>query len=218
MTGNTNRIIKIYKSLLSYFGPQHWWPGETPFEIIIGAILTQNTSWSNVETAIGNLKDHGLLDPQKLNQVSPEMLSELIRPSGYYNQKARKIMNFLEYLWAEYGGDIERMKLKGVDSLRYELLSIKGIGLETADSILLYALGKPVFVVDTYTYRIMYRHGFLSEETSYQDIQELFYRYLAKDLLIYNEYHALLVSCGKNFCKKKEPLCSGCPLKDDLKD
>ena len=206
-------LLEIYKSLFEHFGPQHWWPGESAFEIIIGAILTQNTNWNNVEKAVSNLKKANLLTPLKLYNLPISTLSELIRPAGYYNIKARRLKNFLHFLMEEYGGDLKRMLNQETFYLREQLLKIKGIGKETADSILLYAASKPIFVVDTYTYRILHRHNLVEEEASYDDLQALFMKHLDPDPVLFNEYHALLVRTGKIYCQKR-PKCDNCPLKN----
>ena len=207
------RIGHIYKKLYSYFGPQHWWPGETPFEVMLGAILTQNTSWQNVEKAIGNLKKHKLLNPRKLYKLEQRKLASLIRPAGYYNIKAKRLKYFLDFLFQSYGGDIKKISRVDKIALRQELLAVNGIGPETADSILLYALNKPVFVVDAYTRRILLRHRLIKETASYDGVQDLFTHNLKKDAKLFNEYHALLVRLGKDFCLKKKGKCDTCPLK-----
>lgn len=209
-------LRRIYDSLYEHFGPQHWWPGETPFEIMLGAILTQATNWGNVEKAILNLKSNGLLEPYAIKEMPVQKLAELIRPVGYFNQKAKKIKSLVDYLVEKYGGDIDKMRQQDLQKLRDELLSLRGIGKETADSILLYALEKPIFVVDAYTYRVLYRHGFVGEEASYDEIQELFMDNLPHSVELFNEYHALFVALGKNYCKKSKPLCDTCPIKYDL--
>ncbi len=206
------RIGHMYKKLYSYFGPQHWWPGDSPFEVMLGAILTQNTSWQNVEKAIRNLKKHKLLNPRKLYKLEQQKLASLIRPAGYYNIKAKRLKYFLDFLFQSYGGDIKRMSRVDKMVLRQELLSVNGIGPETADSILLYALNKPVFVVDAYTRRILLRHRLIKEGASYDEVQDLFTGNLKKDAKLFNEYHALLVRLGKDFCLKKKGKCNICPL------
>jgi endonuclease III related protein len=203
----------IYDRLYRRFGPQHWWPGDTPFEIIIGAILTQNTNWDNVKKAIDNLKKNNLLTPEKLYRLDIAELAELIRPAGYYNIKAGRLKSFLNRLFEKFDGDLDRLSSLPADRLREELLSIKGIGPETADSICLYAFGKPVFVVDAYTGRILGRHWLLEPGAGYEDIRMLFESALPKEPPLYNEYHALLVRLGKEHCKTK-PQCEGCPLED----
>ncbi len=202
----------IYDRLLTHFGPQHWWPGESPFEVMVGAILTQNTNWQNVERALANLKRHGVLSPHALAQLAPEMLAELIRPAGYFNLKAKRLRHFVQYFVERYDGDVERMQRQSADTLRAELLAISGIGPETADSILLYALQKPIFVIDAYTARILRRHRVSDEEMFYDDLQALFQDHLATDVALFNEYHALLVATGKSFCRKTAPACDACPL------
>lgn len=206
-------LMDIYHRLCTRFGPQHWWPGETPLEIMIGAVLTQNTNWKNVEKAIANLKAFSLLDIRKLDRISPDRLAELIRPAGYFRVKAQRLKNLIAWLAKKHGGQIESLKELPTGRLREELLSIRGIGPETADSILLYALEKPVFVVDAYTARILGRHHLLEEGAGYEEIQSLFENALPKDTVLFNEYHALLVRCGKDFCKPKAA-CPGCPLED----
>jgi endonuclease-3 related protein len=211
----SERIKKIYRLLHDEYGPQGWWPGESRLECIIGAILTQNTSWSNVEKAIGNLKKLNLISVNKLNLLTTQELAELIRPSGYYNQKAIKIKSFLGFLNTCYEDNLDKMFDEEVNFLRNRLLEIKGIGPETADCILLYGGNKPIFVVDTYTYRILSRHGLVPENTNYNEIQEIFMDSLEISPEIFNEYHALLVKAGKEHCKRSKPICAGCPLESD---
>ncbi len=210
----SNRIKEFYKSLYSRYGPQNWWPAESALECILGTILTQNTSWRNVEKAFENLKSRGLISVDKLDSVQTEKLAHLIRPSGYFNQKAIKIKTFVSYVKKTYDGDLDKMLGQVTHQLREELLRIKGIGPETADSILLYALKKPVFVIDTYTHRVLSRHNIIPERTSYQEMQELLTNSLTKDVQIFNEYHALFVKVGKEHCKRKA-MCKGCPLEYD---
>ncbi len=209
------KLKEIFERLYNFFGPQGWWPGSTSFEIAIGAILAQNTSWKNAEKAIENLKKK-TLSPSEINKLPQKKLATLIKPAGYYNQKAKKIKEFVKFLYEFYEGKMENMKKEETERLREQLLSIKGIGKETADSILLYALEKPVFVVDAYTYRVTLRHGLISEDTDYEELKKLFEDNLEKDVKLFNEYHALLVRVGKEFCKKNKPICSGCPLEDML--
>ena len=210
----TEEILKeIYRRLLAHFGPQGWWPGESPFEVCVGAILTQNTNWQNVERAIRALKERDLLSPEKLYRLSFDELSALIRPAGYFRVKAKRLKNFLRLLMEEYQGDLERLFAEGLPRAREKLLSVSGIGPETADSILLYAGGLPVFVIDAYTRRILCRHGLATEEMTYEDLRALFERHLPAEAELFNEYHALLVACGKNYCRPKKPLCEECPLK-----
>ncbi len=214
MTRVTPRILKeIYCRLYAAFGPQRWWPADTPFEVIVGAILTQNTSWKNVEKAIANLKKERLLSPLALKRVSANKLAKLIRSSGYYNQKAKKLKNFIAFLYGNYLGRLSKMFKQEPAQLRQELLGINGIGPETADSILLYAADKPVFVVDAYTKRILSRHNLIDEKSDYHQVQRLFMNNLKPDLKLFNEFHALLVKLGKDICKTKSN-CGICPLQD----
>lgn len=206
----------MYEAMLDALGPSDWWPGDTPFEVMVGAILTQNTNWSNVEKAISNLKEHDLLAPFQMAELPLKDLAELIRPAGYYNVKARRLANLLNFLKNEVTYDIQALKEYPLHALRPKLLSINGIGPETADSILLYALEKPSFVIDAYTFRMMSRHGFVFEGMEYHELQTLFMDALPEDVAIYNEYHALIVRIGKQWCKKRTPLCQTCPLKDFL--
>jgi endonuclease-3 related protein len=206
------RLLEIYHRLQDCFGPQHWWPGETPFEVAVGAILTQNTSWTNVAKAIANLKAAGCLDPHKLRELDSEPLELLIRPAGYFRVKAKRLQSFVDWLYENYGGDLRNLEPVKTARLREELLAVSGIGPETADSILLYALNRPVFVVDTYTARIMVRHGLIVPEgLDYHQLQDLFLSNLEPDVALYNEFHALLVRAGKNYCKPT-PRCGACPL------
>jgi len=210
------RLLKIYKRLLDYFGTQNWWPGETKEEIIIGAILTQNTNWRNVEKAISNLKNNGVLSIREIDKTDISTIAELIKPSGYFNQKAKKLKKLSSFLMEHYDGDMDKLKSVSTERLRSELLSINGIGAETADSILLYALERPVFVVDAYSFRLAIRHNLIWEDATYEELQELFTQNLPRDSSLYNEYHALIVQLGKSFCKRKNPICSSCPLNFDL--
>jgi len=206
-------LLTIYKTLFHAIGPRHWWPGETPLEIMIGAILTQNTSWKNVDKAITTLKEKNRLSPEKLRDIPEADLAEAIRSSGYYNQKAKKIKIFIRYIYEHYNGSLEKMAEQPLGKLREELLAIHGIGPETADSILLYALQKETFVVDAYTRRIFLRHGWMTEKATYEEIRQFFMTHLPRDVQLYNEFHALLVHVGNHFCRRK-PLCEGCPLKE----
>lgn len=205
-------LKRVYHKLYEFFGPQHWWPADTPFEVAIGAILTQNTSWVNVERAIKNLKTANCLSFEKLSKISPKRLAALIRPAGYYNIKAGRIKNFLCFLKDSYGGSLDKMRQKDIFAAREELLAVNGIGQETADSILLYALDKPVFVVDAYTKRIFSRHGYFRESADYDQAQHFFMNHLRPDAGIFNEFHAMIVKLAKDFCKKNNQNCKGCPL------
>lgn len=209
----SDRLDLFYKKLYAFFGCQHWWPANTAFEVIVGAILTQNTNWLNVEKAIYNLKKHKLLEPYKLYRLSEKRLASLIRPAGYFNIKAKRLKAFLHFLFESYQGDLKKISQIDTQLLRRRLLSINGIGPETADSILLYALDKPVFVVDAYTRRILSRHRFISRGASYDETQNLFMENLKNNVKLFNEYHALLVRLGKEFCLKNKPKCEICPLK-----
>src|SRR3989338_4197328 len=208
-----HKLEDIYEKLYRRFGPQAWWPGETPFEVIVGAILTQNTNWQNVESAINNLKKAKVLNPRKLYSLPLAKLARLIRPSGYYNIKARRLRSFLDFLFKNYGGSLKKMFSRDLDSLRRQILNVKGVGPETADSILLYAGGYPVFVVDAYTKRIFSRKKLISENTGYHQAQGIFMRGIKKDAGLYNEYHALIVRLGKEICKKNNPKCETCPIR-----
>ncbi len=208
-----NNVSKIFNILYSIYGPQFWWPGESQFEIIIGAILTQNTSWQNVAKAITNLKEYDLLDPKSLFTADPYHVKELIKPSGFYNIKYKRLRSFLEYL-TNYEMSLNRLSFINTYDLRSELLNINGIGPETADSILLYAFERPIFVIDSYTRRLFSRLGYeWMKEASYDDIQAFFMNALPSDTKLYNEYHALIVRHCKSLCRK-QPLCSKCNLSD----
>jgi len=212
MSTTREQLLDIYRTLLDFFGPQHWWPGETPFEVAVGAILTQNTSWSNVERAIASLKAAGCLDTARLHEIDTAELEKLIRPTGYFRVKAKRLKNFIHWLCDEYGGDLRNLEAISTTRLRAELLSISGIGPETADSILLYALNRPIFVVDTYTARVMVRHGLIDPEgLDYHQLHDLFMSNLEPDAALFNEFHALLVMTGKDYCKPN-PRCAPCPL------
>jgi endonuclease-3 related protein len=201
----------IYERLLSHYGPQHWWPGETRFEIVVGAILTQSIAWSNVEKAIANLKAAQALEPAALHSLPAGELANLIRPAGYYNAKAHKIKAFVAHLHEHYQYDLNALLAKEAHALRSELLSICGIGPETADSIILYAAEQPVFVVDAYTRRLLSRLGLTSQDIDYGDLQAIFEDNLPRQISLFQEYHALIVCHGKLTCRKK-PLCETCPL------
>ena len=223
------KIQKAFKLLLNKFGPQHWWPGDTPFEVMVGAILTQQTSWKNVEKAIERLKEEKLLSPLQLYSLPEKELVIFIKPAGFYNVKAKRLKSFINYFIKKFHGNINEMEKENLWELREELLSIHGIGRETADSILLYALNKQIFVVDAYTKRIIYRMG-ISDSSDYEDIRRTFEGALNNSKFLsllsqtcpvkrsdavyaFQEMHALLVAEGKNFCKKK-PVCAGCPIRN----
>ena len=203
--------MEMFDLMLNHFGPQHWWPGETEIEIIVGAILTQNTNWNNVEKAILNLKTDNLLSVEALYNALPSCLAENIRPAGYFNIKAGRLKNLINVIMEKYGGDITRFLNEETPKLREELISIRGVGPETADSILLYAAKRPVFVIDAYTHRILNRHGLSDDQVAYYDLQDLFMNNLPEDTGLFNEFHALIVRTGKEYCRRR-PLCNLCPL------
>lgn len=203
----------IYDRLFTFFGPQHWWPGETRFEIMVGAVLTQNTAWTNVQKTIANLKEQGLLSFEVMAAMPHSVLAEWIRPCGYFNVKATRLHNLFAMVETRYSGDLDLLTLDDLPSLRQALLSVSGIGPETADSILLYVAGKPIFVVDAYSHRLLSRHALVpDDQADYHAMQELFMDSLPADPALFNEYHALIVRTGKEFCKKNNPRCSVCPL------
>jgi endonuclease-3 related protein len=204
-------LTNVYQGLYQSYGPRNWWPGESSFEVMVGAILTQNTSWRNVEKAIQKLKGKGVLNPEGIHDLKKSELARLIRSSGYYRIKADRLKSFINFLFQEYGGNLKRMKREKLGELREKLLQVKGIGPETADSILLYGLKKPIFVVDAYTKRILLRHGMIPEKISYEGIQKLFMDHLPHHEKLFNEYHALFVHLGKTLCRKT-PKCDLCPL------
>ena len=208
-----NVIERIYRKLYAFYGPRNWWPGDTPFEVAVGAILTQNTNWLNVEKAVTNLKCKGVLNARALNRMPEKDLARLIRPSGYYNVKAKRLKAFVTFLADSYSCKMTLLNRTDTKVLRERLLAINGIGRETCDSILLYALYRPVFVIDAYTKRILSRHNILDLKASYGEYQALFHDSLDRDARRFNEYHALLVSLGKDFCRPV-PRCAGCPLNE----
>lgn len=209
-------LLAYYQTLAQKLGPQHWWPAKTPFEVIVGAILTQNTTWTNVERAIANLRREHLLSPAALERVPRKRLATLIRSSGYFRQKAKKLKAFVRFLRQEYSGSLARMFRAPTGELREKLLGVHGIGPETADSILLYAARKNVFVVDAYTKRILARHGWAEEKSEYEELRALLEKHLPPDVSLYNEFHAQFVQVGKNWCRPREPRCSECPLEPFL--
>ena len=213
MINYPRRLLDIYERLHTAYGPQHWWPGESPFEIIVGAILTQSAAWANVEKAIANLKKAEALSPEALRTISEAELARLIRPSVYFNAKARKLEAFVEMLYSRFGGDLDELLATSVPRLRALLLSTHGIGPETADAIILYATCQPAFVIDAYTRRTFSRLGFAPASASYGAWQRVFTRALPCDAQLFNEYHALIVRHGKDVCRK-QPLCRRCPLLD----
>jgi len=214
----TARFLReAYARMEAHFGPTHWWPGDTPFEIAIGAILTQNTAWTNVERAIENLKRAKLLSPRAIAACDSEALEAAIRPSGYFRQKAKRLKIFAGHLNTHYGGRMDRLARRPLEPLREELLALHGIGPETADDILLYACAKPVFVVDAYTRRILHRHGIVPETIGYEPLRRVFESRLAPEVAAWQEYHGLIVFTAKDFCRS-HPRCEGCPLQPLLPD
>jgi len=206
------QLMAVYRVLHRAYGPQHWWPGDTPFEVMVGAVLTQNTAWTNVEKAIENLKRGKLLTPSRIDGIPENQLAVLLKPSGFFNVKTKRLKNLTGLIMRRYAGRLGKMFSENPAELRSVLLAVNGIGKETADSILLYAAEKPIFVVDAYTRRVFSRHGFLSPDADYDSVQEFFMNNLRHDTLLFNEYHALIVRIGKDRCKKRKPLCSICPL------
>lgn len=204
--------MDYYFAMSQALGPMRWWPARTRFEVIVGAILTQSAAWTNVEHAIANLRAARMLTPAAIGRVRTARLANLVRPSGYFRQKAKKLKAFVGFLQNGYGGSLKRMFTTPTTELRERLLSVHGIGPETADSILLYAGDHPVFVVDAYTNRILRRHQLTDSNFGYEEVRSLFERALPADAQLFNEFHALIVSTGKNWCRKREPRCSECPL------
>jgi endonuclease-3 related protein len=213
LKNNNQTLLEIYHRLFQRYGPQHWWPGDNPFEVMVGAILTQSTAWQNVEKAIANLKNAGAMSPMALHNIPTDELTQLIHPSGYYNAKALKLQALVRWLGESCGDDLDKLAALDKDTLRHQLLDIHGIGPETADSILLYAANKPVFVIDTYTRRIINRLGLAPENNGYDTYQTLFTGNLPQNTQLFNEYHALLVRHGKEACRK-QPICERCCLLD----
>lgn len=207
-----DQIQEAYKALINHWGEQHWWPAKTRFEMMLGAILTQNTTWSNAEKALSNLRKNDMLKFETLGQISEEQLSEWIRPAGYFNQKSGYIKEMIKTIHERFNGSIVQLFALDTPTLRSELLSWKGIGPETADSILLYAGKRPIFVVDAYTKRVGDRHGWCDKNASYDSVARLFTSNVPEDVLLYNEYHALIVKLCKEHCTARSPKCGGCPL------
>ena len=204
-------LMVLFRAMEAHFGPSGWWPANSPFEVMVGAILTQNTAWINAAKAIENLKTERLLSLEAIEGSSEEGLARVIRPSGAFNQKAKRLKVFVSYLRKRFGGSLEAMGQVETALLREELLKTYGIGPETADTILLYTLGRPVFVIDAYTKRILSNHGLIVQEMSYEALREGFERALEPDVALFREFHAQIVLTGKHFCKKR-PLCLSCPL------
>ena len=208
------KLRELFRRLRGAYGPQRWWPAETPFEVIVGAILTQAAAWTNVERAIGRLKAEGMLSPRAIREAPRDRLADVIRSAGYFNAKAAKLQAVCRHLGERYGDSLERLFDQDVAALRAELLGLYGVGEETADSIILYAAGKPSFVIDAYTRRILARVGVRPREESYAAHQALFMERLPPSAPLFNEYHALLVRHGKDACVKSRPRCAGCCLAD----
>lgn len=204
-------LLRVYDLLNGHFGDLHWWPADGPFEMMVGAILTQNTAWTNVEKAIRALREKDLLSPAALFRLPEDQLAQVIRPSGCYHLKAGRLKAFVRFVVEEYGGCVEAMSAEELPGLRNRLLAVRGIGPETADSILLYGCRKPVFVSDAYTKRVLLRHGIVGADAGYEAIQSLFMDHLPHEAPLFNQFHALIVKTGKNFCRKA-PKCGGCPL------
>jgi endonuclease-3 related protein len=209
---SADTLMRFYSAMSDRLGPMRWWPAKTPLEVIVGAILTQNTAWKNVKRALENLRRARMLSYTAIERIPVARLSRLIRPSGYFRQKAKKLKAFVRFLRGEFGGSLKRMFAVPTMELREKLLNVHGIGPETADSILLYAGNHPVFVIDAYTRRILTRHDLMHEKASYDEVRSYFERNLPQDARLYNEYHALIVNIGKNWCRNKNPKCAECPL------
>jgi endonuclease III related protein len=210
------KLHEYFRTLLAAHGPQHWWPGRTRFEVIVGAILTQNTAWVNVEQALSRLRQKKLLTPAAIETLPPARLARLIRSSGYFRQKTKTLKAFVQFLRTQYAGSLSEMFTAPTELLREQLLGVRGIGPETADSILLYAGNRPVFVVDAYARRMLERHQLAQAKLSYEEIRKFFEANLPQDASLYNEFHALIVRTGKEYCRKENPRCSECPLRPFL--
>ncbi|MBI2539914.1 MAG: endonuclease III domain-containing protein [Deltaproteobacteria bacterium] len=211
MATSRRELMQVYHRLHRHYGDLSWWPGDTPLEVSVGAILTQNTAWTNVEKAIKRLKEARSLSVAALGRMTHRRLALLIKSAGYFNVKARRLKNFISFLQGRHGGSLNKMFRQPTPRLRQELLAVNGVGPETADSILLYAGEKPVFAIDAYTKRILSRHGVLPYEKDYDEFQGLFMKQLPRSAAFYNQYHAMFVNIGKHFCRKR-PLCASCPL------
>jgi len=205
-------LMRYYRAMRDALGPRDWWPANTPFEVCVGAVLVQNTAWTGVKKALANLDDAGALDPASLYALPESRLQELIRPAGYFRLKAARLKNLLEYLRNSCGFDLGVLAQRPMEELREELLQVRGVGPETADSILCYALKKLTFVVDAYTRRILSRHGLVPEDIPYEELREFFQDVLPQEWALYNDFHAQLVRVGNRFCKPGNPKCGECPL------
>ena len=210
------QLRQYHDALLAHYGPPKWWPGDSPFEVMVGAILAQNTAWKNVEKAIANLKTYDLLDAGKIRELDQDTLALAIKPAGTYNLKAARLKGFVDWLFARFDGDLGKMKQVPPHRLREELLDVKGIGPETADAILLYSAGRPVFVADAYARRVLARHRLISPRATYEEARAWLEAHLPSDPLLFNEFHALLVAVGKSYCRTT-PRCEECPLRPDLR-
>ena len=211
------KLLNIFQLLLERFGKRNWWPGDTALEVIIGAVLTQNTSWKNVEKAIENMKKEKVLDIETLYRIDGETLAQIIRPSGFYNIKSKRLKNIINVLHEEYSSNIAKLNELDIWEARRVLLEIDGIGKETADSIVLYALDKPIFVIDAYTKRFLRNHRLFEGRYEYDDMQAFFMENLPHETYLFNEYHALIVALCQSYCRKS-PICNGCPLEKDLNE
>jgi len=209
------RLLRLYRALLAHHGPQGWWPARTPFEVAVGAILTQHTAWSGAAQAVAALRARGLLVAERLAATPVSTLESLVRPSGTFRLKARRLVEFTRWLLARFGGDFRAMGRAPLGPLRREVLAVSGLGPETADAILLYAAGRPVFVADAYTRRVLARHRLLSGRGGYEDARALLEAHLPSDPALFNELHALLVAVAKSHCRTV-PHCASCPLRFDL--
>ncbi len=205
-----DQLCAVYHALLERYGPQHWWPGETPFEVMVGAVLTQNAAWANVARAIDRLKAAACLDPRAILDCDPEELADLLRPSGYFNVKAARLSALCA--WYLEAGGMAALAQWPTDRLRHELLRVKGVGPETADDILLYAFERPVFVIDAYTRRLFSRLGLIQGQEDYEVLRRAFEAALGPDVPVYNEYHALIVRQAKEVCRTR-PQCERCPVR-----
>ena len=209
-------LLRYYSALQQRFGPQHWWPARTRLEVILGAILTQNTTWYNATLALRNLRRAGLLRWQELRRVSLPALEACVRPSGFYRQKARTIWNFVAWLSRQHAGSLPKLFRQPQEELRRQLLALPGLGPETADAILLYAAQRPFFVADAYTRRVLVRHWLLPRAAGYSQAQQFLHAHLPRQAPLFNEFHALLVEVGKRYCQPRSPQCAGCPLEGFL--
>jgi endonuclease-3 related protein len=210
------RLLRLYDRLHRRYGPQRWWPARARFEIVVGAILTQNAAWRNVERAIARLRAAGALDVQTVLRLPSARLAALLRPSGTFRVKARRLRAFAAHVTRRHGGRLARLLALPLPALRDELRGIPGVGPETADAIALYAAGRPIFVVDAYTRRILARHRLVAPDADYAAVQALLMTHLPHDPALFNEFHALLVRVGKEHCRTR-PRCEGCPLRFDLR-